>query len=127
MSFAATFAAVLAFILFGGSRSRSSRRAAALIITSSVSVSLTNMGLTLHFGSGPAILGPHRDEPRFEAIDGARGLLRGSLQPRSNYTNALFGRECQSFLGLGEAWLAAIAYRKKTPRTGSSNPIGAPS
>ena len=50
--------------------------------------------------------------------------LRGSLQPRDTYTNAVFRRECPSFARHGETWFSAIAYKKKTPSVRNSNCSG---
>jgi hypothetical protein len=41
---------------------------------------------------------PHQDEPRIDAIDGAKGYPPVILDPADVDTHALFRRERQSFL-----------------------------
>src|SRR5271166_1374069 len=70
---------------------RSSRCAAALSIRSCVSVSLMDMILPFVSGSS-AYPAPHQDEPRVDAIDGAKGARGSFLTPRtSTYTLSFEG------------------------------------
>ena len=70
---------------------RSWRCAAALSITSCVSVSLMDMVLPFVSGS-TAYPAPHQDEPRIDAIDGAKGVRWSFLTPRSStYTLSFEG------------------------------------
>src|SRR5208337_4386815 len=96
-SFVAIFWAAAPFRLGGATMQRSSRCAAALSMTSCVSVSLMDMVLPFVSGSS-AYPAPHQDEPRIDAIDGAKGCPPVILDPAVVHIHALFRRERQSFL-----------------------------
>src|SRR5271165_888802 len=94
---AANFWAAAPFRLGGAAMQRSSRCAAAPSIRSCVSVSLMDMVLPFVSGSS-AYPAPHQDEPRIDAIDGAKGCPPVILDPADACIHALFRRERQSFL-----------------------------
>src|SRR5271166_1753582 len=87
---------------------RSLRCAAALSIRSCVSVSL--MDIILPFVSGSsAYPAPHQNEPRIDAIDGAKGCPPVILGPADVHIHALFRRERQSFLRQNAVWVYEFA------------------
>jgi hypothetical protein len=51
---------------------------------------------------GSANPAPHQDEPRIDAINGAKGCSRVILDLADVHIHALFRRERQSFLRIGE-------------------------
>ena len=60
------------------------------------------MDMVLPFVSGSsAFPAPHQDEPRIDAIDGAKGCPPVILDPAVVHIHALFRRERQSFLHAG--------------------------
>ena len=90
-NFAATFCDAAPFRLGAAAMQRSSRCAAALSIRSCVSESLMDMVLPFVSGSS-AFPAPHQDEPRIDAIDGAKGCRRSFSTPRSStYTLSFEG------------------------------------
>ena len=58
------------------------------------------------FVSGSAVYAPHQDEPRIDAIDGAKGVAV-ILDPADVHIHALFRRERQSF---SARWQALILH-----------------
>jgi hypothetical protein len=78
---------------------RSSRCAAALSIRSCVSESLMDMVLPFVSGSS-AFPAPHQDEPRIDAIDGAKGCRRSFSTPRSSTFTLSFEGNASPFCTL---------------------------